>query len=146
MAERILVQPGCDPWAPRGLLTHLSEIYNQYDVPTVGIVSQNAVQYLFRCLWGADNRISIWGYTVVGEVERDKIHASEPEEFDDVARSIGDSHPGVLALAVEGFGIVAAVDVDDWSDLDEAHEILLTALDGFVDRLSESSDDLRTSC
>jgi hypothetical protein len=143
VADQIQVLPGAPPWQPTPDSEVIAE-YAYHDFPTVGVVRQHGIDYLFRCIAGADERVSAWFYVLVRRDERELLEsAPTPEDFERLLQQIPLHHPAVFALAVEGVGIVAK-QATDWYDESSARAAL-TRLVEQVQELARQAEDLAAS-
>jgi hypothetical protein len=127
MADLIEVESGALPWKPAPD-SRVVEVYNEYDVPTAGVVQQHGVDFLFECISEGQSRLSVWIYTLVLPDERAHIEQARMD-------SALHARAGVLAIALEGLGVLASTHVEDWSqdgtrELDELFELFSQWLDG----------------
>lgn len=108
MADVIHVERGFSPWQPAPD-AHLVKEYQYYEVPTRGVIEQHGIRYFFACLAGADDTVSAWIYIRIDPKTEARLDASAFEEFD----TVGFDGPAVMALAVEGPGVVAIQVLDE---------------------------------
>jgi len=110
MADQILIQDHALPWAPSGD-TELVESYAYYDQPTLGLIRQAGLPYVFRCIDLIDDRFSLWAYALIKDEE-----AALLDEAEDLPRALAEvtaGKPFTVALAEEEAGIF------EWWFLDE---------------------------
>jgi hypothetical protein len=134
MADLIEVESGALPWKPAPD-SRVVEVYNEYDIPTAGVVQQHGVDFLFECISEGQSRLSVWIYTLVLPDERAHIEQATPDQFEARMDSALHARAGVLAIALEGLGVLASTHVEDWSqdgtrELDELFELFSQWLDG----------------
>ena len=145
MADEIFVQRRTLPWQPAENNTETIAEYHRYDVPLVGVVRQSGVDYLFRCLVGQAERISFWVYTILHEGEREALDAADYDDLPSLISEFG-SHPGVLAVAAEGFGIVDSRSVSDpyAMDLRKVFLELLDSVGKLIEGLEREQETARS--
>ena len=137
MTDTIHVEIEGLPWHPSEDVEGTRALY-EFEVPLVGIVRQHAVDYLFQCIAGEIEPVNLWAYTRLEPGEAEVLEAtSDVEEFREHVRAYSRGRNAVLALAVEGLGIVSSIDVED--SLGEA----LTAGHAFDDLVRKAEDRLR---
>lgn len=135
MADQPRIHGGLTPWQPTEYQTRLIAEYHRYDIPLLGVIEQSGSLFLFQCLTGEVEQLSIWAYTPLSAEEKARLDILEGEEFEGLVESVTD-RPGTAALAVEGWGIIATYEVADWSDPDEAVDSLLSAFATWSDNLT----------
>lgn len=131
MADSIHVQPGTLPWEPAEFDTTKVVEYHRYDFPLLGVIEQGGVQYLFQCLAGETEQLSFWGYTILADHEREELDRVEGDKFDAYVRQFSE-RPGVVAVAMEGYGLIAAQPIEDWDKLSKVLDVLLDDFDDWV--------------
>lgn len=152
MADLIAVHSGALPWKPSAD-SRVTEVYGKYDVPTAGVVQQHGVDFLFECISEGQSTLSVWIYTLVLPRERAHIEQAAPGQFEARMDSALHRRSGVLAIAVEGLGVLASIQVEDWSldgtrELDELFELFREWLDGLREsaELQRAALDQRRPC
>lgn len=134
MADVIQIEKGCDPWQP----SHdaiLAAQHRYYEIPLEGIIEQHGVRYSFICVGQGEN-VSFWQYEYVTPADEAALATMTSEEL--AAREI--TAPMVVAIALEGLGIVGSVIVDEPSD--EAIERGYRQLASEMERLAGDARDL----
>lgn len=142
---KIQLQIGESPWQATASSTRLVDTYHVHDIPLVGLLEQNGDLYLFRCLTGELEPTNFWCYYLVSSDEVAAIEAtSGPEEFDSLVNSFADDRPVALAVAADGFGIIAWIDQDDWGTGDDeakkAIGYLTQTMRSFLESLDENAE------
>jgi hypothetical protein len=105
MVSHISVQVGLDPWEP-ALETKMVEVYSKYEVPLTGVVCQSERFYIFRCIRGELEELSLWAYAPVTESEVELL-----KDADDVELKINRLTTGkflTVALSHQEEGIIAS--------------------------------------
>lgn len=110
MADQIMIQEGAYPWRPSGD-SELVETYAYYDQPTLGLIRQAGLPYVFRCVDLVDDRLSLWAYALVKDQEAARL--SEAEDLPLALAEVTAGKPFTVALAEEESGIF------EWWFLDE---------------------------
>jgi hypothetical protein len=110
IADQIVVQDGALPWKPTGG-SELVETYAYYDQPTLGLIRQAGVPYVFRCVDLIDERLSLWAYALIKDEEA--LLLSEAADLPRALAEVTAGKPFTVALADEEDGIFA------WWFLDE---------------------------
>lgn len=140
MSDLIALDVGRHPWKP----TPESELvieYQHYDIPLTGVIRQGGVEYLFACLDGAEDNVSVWWYTHITLDQRGWLEsAATVEEFHERLHSINFESWSRLALATQRQGILDYDDVmgDSAHDVGRAYQVLLER----VDSLKNEAHDL----
>ncbi|HEY9564766.1 MAG TPA: hypothetical protein VIR30_13450 [Nocardioides sp.] len=132
MRPVISVQRGAVPWQPAND-AELVATFNKFNVPTIGVVRQDGVEYLFRCVSGHGSVVTAWTYGRLDHDRRAAIEAAEGREAIDAALRSAARFPAVLAIVAEGFGIVASETITASSATSEATERLFRAFDEWRD-------------
>ncbi len=145
MADLIHVDEGMAPWEPSHKATML-EALHVHDIPLVGILKQDGVHYVFQCLLGELEPVNFWGYTLVEVDEIERLReASGPDEFDAVLADMTQGRSSVVALAIEGVGIVGMETVDDIvSELPSLVESLVAHVEERAQRVTEAVPEARS--
>lgn len=110
MADQIVIHVGALPWEPSPD-AELVEAYSYYDQPTLGLIRQAGLPYVFRCVDLVDDRFSLWAYALITDEEVARL-----SEAEDLLRALAQVTAGKLftvALAEEEGGIF------EWWFLDE---------------------------
>jgi hypothetical protein len=113
MADQIAFQDGALPWKPSGG-SELVETYAYYDQPTIGLIRQAGVLYVFRCVDLVDDRLSLWAYALIKDEEAALL--SETEDLPRALAEVTAGKPFTIALADEKAGIF------EWWFLDELED------------------------
>lgn len=140
MADRIELQHGHMPWRP-SLDSELVATYRYYDGPLTGVISQHGNEYVFSCLDGEVETLSLWFFASIDQGQRERLEAMGPDEFQ--ARFAHESWHGciVLAFATERLGIVDWESVEDSDDAETQADNLRHAFRVLRRRLDELGDD-----
>ncbi len=142
MSDLAVIQHGRPPWEPSTDSELVAE-YQHYDVPLVGVIRQGDTEYLFVCVDGQDEVVSLWWFTAIGSEQRAQIEQAEsPDEFGRLLEAMPFDGWSRLALATQHTGIVEYVDVEDMAGgADAAHRELLDR----VDQLQTGAHELQLS-
>ena len=132
MRDAISVQPGAVPWKPAADAELVVE-YDRHDIPTIGIVRQSGTEYLFRCASGHGSAVSAWTYAPIDRAHRAAIERAEGRTDVDAALREAAKFPAVLAIAAEGFGIIASETIPSPSVAAAASARLLQSFDKWRD-------------
>jgi hypothetical protein len=111
MADVIHIANGFSPWKPSAD-AELVKQYQYYEFPLKGIIRQHGVRYYFACIGGVQSEVTVWLYVRVSPAEESALDNSTRETF---GVAVHPSGPAVVALALEGTGIIASQLVDDVS-------------------------------
>lgn len=132
MADHIRLQHGTLPWEGSG---HHVETYHYHDAPLIGVIEQDEATYLFKCEAGEVEPLNLWSYTYIEPHEVAQLEATETDEDFDALLDRFSARPGVAAVALDGFGVIAAVDVYDWAEASKIVARLLDEAERFVESL-----------
>lgn len=126
MADVINIERGFSPWQPSAD-AHLAKQYQYYEFPMAGVIEQHGTRYFFICIDGADEPVNLWFYGRLSPEDEAKCDQADATDFDS---AVDFSGPAVLALAVEGPGIVASTVMGDVNseELKQAHRTLYEQL------------------
>jgi len=105
MSDVIRVAHGQTPWQPYG--SEVIEVFNFYDQPLMGIIRQDGCLYLFDCLYGHVEGLSLWLYSLIQESDAQELANASADEFDHIRGRLHASERGVMAIAIDDVGIVA---------------------------------------
>ncbi len=111
MGDVIRLEQGFSPWQPASDARLVKE-YAYYEVPLSGIIEQHGVRYYFHCVDGDDEPVSLWFYMRVNAEDEARLDAATADDFSTAVDFHG---PGMLALAIEGPGVVATYLMDPLS-------------------------------
>jgi hypothetical protein len=112
MADQLEIEAGALPWKPSGN-AELADTYAYYDQPTLGLIRQAALPYVFRCI-DLVGDLSVWAYALIEEGDVGHL-----EGADDVVSALAEvtaGKPFTVAIASEEGGLF------EWWHLDEALE------------------------
>lgn len=140
MADRIELHEGSAPWRPSPD-AELLATYRYYDCPLVGVVAQHGNEYLFACLDGETEILSLWLYATLRADQRAQLEHTPAEEFTQTLHHLALDGCAMLAFATEGLGIVDSEPVEDDPDPAVVGERMRAALHNLRQRLSELSED-----
>ena len=142
MSDVIRVANGAAPWQPTTTST-IVETFNFYDQPLQGIIEQDGCLYLFDCLYGHVDGLSLWLYSLVQQSEAVALLASESDEdFERIRSEIHSSEPGLLAIAVDDYGIIVSGTVENVpSDMSPMVSQLVSEYRSTVQRLSSHTNE-----
>ncbi len=110
MADQIAIQYGSHPWKPSHD-SELAETYGYYDQPTLGLIRQAGLPYVFRCVDLLDDRYSIWAYALI--TDREAAHLDEAEDLTLALTEVTAGKPFTVALADEEAGIFESWFLDE---------------------------------
>lgn len=140
MADRIELELGHAPWRPSSD-SELITTYRYYDGPLLGVVRQHGNDYIFSCLAGEDETLSLWFYAPITGEQQVRFAAMTSEEFNEAWPHTPLAGNTVLAFATERLGIVDSEAVEDSDDPEIAGERLRVAARALRERLHELSED-----
>jgi len=110
MADQIAIQDGARPWKPSGG-SELVVTYGYYDQPTLGLIRQAGLPYVFRCVDLVDDHYSVWAYALIED--REVAQLSDAEDLQLALAEVTAGKPFTVALAHEEAGIF------EWWFIDE---------------------------
>jgi len=110
MADQLAIQDGAHPWKPSGG-SELVETYGYYDQPTLGLIRQAGLPYVFRCVDLVDDYYSVWAYALIED--REVAQLSDAEDLQLALAGVTAGKPLTVALAHEEAGIF------EWWFIDE---------------------------
>lgn len=140
MADRVELRLGQVPWRPTPD-AELVATYRYYDGPLTGVVAQHGNEYVFSCLDGVDETLSLWYFAPIRREQRERLEALPGAEFEHAFRDEPIDGCWVLALVHERLGIVAFEAVEDTDDGDVMEDHMKAALTALQHRLIEMSQD-----
>ena len=136
MADVIRLEKGFSPWQPASD-AHLVKEYAYYEIPLRGVVEQHGVRYYFGCAAGRDEPVNVWVYVRLSADDEATLDSASYADFDHAIPLQG---PGMLALAIEGPGVVATYSLDSFSENELARGY--RALIGELESMTESAREL----
>jgi hypothetical protein len=139
MGDAIAIHKGTLPWVPNEFQTRMVEEFHHYDMPLVGVVEQSGVDYLFQCVVGEVEPISIWQYTILHPDERAKLEEASQDELLGLAFDFS-RRAGVLAIAIEDVGIIGSTGFAPEEPLQLELDVLLREFDAWLQSLSSARD------
>lgn len=107
MGDYLQVQEGQRPWRPTPE-AKLVTTYNFYNVPTAGVLEHHGANYLFFCVEGIAHPASVWVYTFADDRAVRAFEELPDEQLRDALIAFMADHPSVVAIALEGAGIIRA--------------------------------------
>jgi hypothetical protein len=149
MSDVIRIERGAPPWRPGGGALVVA-VFNEYDKPLSGIVEQHSCNYLFDCIYGQVEGLSLWMYSLVGETEAEAMISADKDELEVLMREARGRVPSRLALAIEDVGIVSTSVVEslDKEDVERALQELDDSYREQTEQLTRhqrEADDLRST-
>jgi hypothetical protein len=136
MSDQVQLTPGARPWLPSAESEPV-ETLNYYDGPLLGIVRQQGVPYLFRCLAGELGSAQIWLYGTLTEHDSDALRTAEGDELDVVVDRLSRG-PVTIALAGQTDGLLY------WETQDLTHVQPADVPSVAAHRLAESIERIRS--
>lgn len=135
MADVIRLEKGFSPWRPASDAVLVKE-YAYHEIPLRGVVEQHGVRYYFGCAYGSDEPVSVWFYVRLGPGDEAVLDAASAEEFD---KAVTFGGPAMLALALEGPGIVATYLMESLSqeEITHGYRSLVMELQDLAERAKE---------
>ncbi|MGH9091418.1 MAG: hypothetical protein ACRDZR_08600 [Acidimicrobiales bacterium] len=141
MSDLISLSRGRKPWDP-ALGSDLVAVYNTYDGPLLGVIEQDGVQYLFECIYGHVESLSLWLYSSLRPGCQQLLESLSGDAFDQMVKQVQKSAGARLSLVVEGLGIVAVADAVDFpGDLPTAVHELVADYRNTVERLQSTESE-----
>lgn len=135
LGDFIRLRHGSPPWEGSGRPSDHIETYHFHDIPLIGLIRRDGVNYLFKCLAGEIEPLHLWSYTLIEPWEIERLErAATVDEFDEVVAEVT-SRAGVAAVALDRFGIVGSVHVEDWSTSSDHFERLFEQVSALEARL-----------
>ena len=98
MSDQIQLEVGAAPWKGSSDATP-GVVFDFYDMPLVGQLTQHGVQFVFQCLAGTVDKSNLWLYAPIGDAELDKLKELDGPAFDDRLDEIMLSRPVTVAIA-----------------------------------------------
>ena len=105
MADYIIVVQGYRPWNPAPSVETV-KVLQRYSMPLCGILMQQGVKYLFRCLFGQMEPYHIWAYTLVTDEVADRLVQAHTNELTSLIDEATRDRSCVVALANDEKGIL----------------------------------------
>lgn len=115
MGDYLQIQEGLRPWCPAPE-ANVVTTYNFYDVPTSGVLEHHGSKYVFLCVEGVAHPASIWTYTFADDSELAALDEIPGEELYDAVLAFMADRPSMVAIALEGPGVIAATYQEPRSD------------------------------
>ncbi len=124
-------------WKPTRDSVPVAE-YQYHEMPLVGVFRQDGREFLFMCVDGQDEVLSLWWYVAIESEQRAAIESASPE-YDDLVGTMQLHGWSRLAFATTRLGIV---DFEDVKDSEEGAEAALHALQARLDELHDDAHGL----
>jgi hypothetical protein len=109
VSDQIQLSFGVEPWRGARDAT-VGDVFDFYDMPLVGHLTQHGVDYVFQCAEGVVLRGNVWLYAQVDKSELAQLNELEDQAFDDLLNEIMGSRDVSLALAdhdrIVGMGLL----------------------------------------
>jgi hypothetical protein len=141
MSDLVRLSRGASPWQPTPT-AEIVEIFNEYDQPLLGVFRQDGAYYLFDCLWGHVEMLSVWMYTHLTESELMSLKQCTDARWDSMKLELQRCTAATIALVVDGAGIVELGVASDFPrDFDMVLNDLVEGYLQYVRRLEESKPD-----
>lgn len=144
MADLAALQHGQPPWKPT-LATETVTEYQYYSMPLCGVIRQDEREFLYMCLDGQDETLSLWWYVPISLEQREAIESSTPNDYDDLLGRMEFHGWTRLAFATPRVGIVDYEDVEDTPDGKAGLLAALRAMQARLDRLHNDAQRLELS-
>lgn len=120
MSDLVLLQQGELPWRPSST-SQVVRVFHEYTVPLVGVIEQDAVQYLFWCVTGHAAPESAWAYASIHDAALVDALESGSDAFDDNLMRAVDGQTIAFAVASDEKGLIQFVYLDPPADFDTAY-------------------------
>ena len=112
MSDLVRTERGRPPWLPADGSTLIEDLH-RYDAPLDGVLRQEGVDFLFRCISGEVDDYSLWAYSIITEPELASLRGTEgPDALDGVEADIWQDSRPMTVVFVAADGIVERVNVD----------------------------------
>ena len=141
MSDLVALQLRQPPWKPTPDTEVVAE-YQYYDVPLTGVIRQGETEYLFSCLDGHDDTLSLWWFVAITPEQRAQIEGCEHPDYDQLLRTMNFKGWSRLAFATQRLGLV---DVEDVEDVPRGGQHALRALKERVSRMGSDAQELELS-
>jgi hypothetical protein len=82
-----LVRVGYPPWAPSPD-AHSTDIWHEYDMPTVGVFRLGADSVLFTVVGDPDSRLTVWAYTCLDAGDAERLAEAQFSSVDELSASV----------------------------------------------------------
>ncbi|WP_061297315.1 hypothetical protein [Herbidospora cretacea] len=99
MSDLIQLGIGERPWLPTPS-TESIEVFDRYDMPTLGLIRQAGNLYVFECLEGVLMAGSVWVYASVSAREAEQLRSSEGDNFLALISECFTHRPIMASLAI----------------------------------------------
>lgn len=142
MADQIHLTHGQLPWAPSDE-SKLIRVFDEYDIPTAGVIFQGGCFYLFECLAGRMTKPGVWLYSLIESDHLAQLDRAEGQNFDQLVLHLQATRPGRLAISLRGEGLVAEAPVEGGAaGMAEAIQRVQDEFRRYVDHIVRSRDEL----
>lgn len=135
MGDLAALQQGFPPWKPTPDSAMVAQ-YRYYDIPLAGVIRQGELEYIFMCIDGHDEQVSLWWFAPIDAEQRKQLETATPEGFDAVLSSMPFHGWSRLALVTENLGIV------DYEDVEDSPEGAKRALKALQERVDDLQGDV----
>lgn len=130
MSDLARLSKGAHPWHPTAT-AEVVEVYNEYDRPLLGVFQQDGAYFLFDCVWGHVESLSVWIYTHLTDSDFAMLNACAEAEWEMAKSNLQRTSKATVALAVDGAGII------EWGVANELPRDFESVLDDLVQRYRE---------
>lgn len=139
MGDVINLEKGFSPWRPAPDAV-LAKEYAYYEIPLAGVIEQAGVRYFFHSV-AVDEHVSLWVYMHLSPTQEDVLDSASREDFMDAVNFEG---AGMLALALEGPGIVATYLMDPLSReaIKDGYRVVVSELAHWLEGARELEHEL----
>lgn len=142
MGDYLEVEKGSKPWQPSPE-ARLVTTYDFYNFATAGVLESRDAKYLFLCVQGIADAGNAWTYTFITNEELQDLEATPPAELYLALRRFMVEHPTLVAVALEGPGIIGVAQQEGQTGSPE-DVALSTALGILQDLEAQFDSALRT--
>jgi hypothetical protein len=98
VSDQIHLELGAAPWRASSDAVP-GEIFDFYDMPLAGQLTQHGVDFVFQCLIGVVEKANVWVYAPVDDGELSRLKALEDEDFDKALDDVMTSRDVTVAIA-----------------------------------------------
>jgi len=98
MSDQIHLLIGANPWRPSGD-ADLVEEFDNYDMPTAGVVAQSGCYFLFECVEGIALAANVWLYAPITESEEEQLSRLSGSKLAQAMDEVWGSRDATVALA-----------------------------------------------
>ena len=108
VSDQIGLAIGATPWEPSGD-SKIEQVYDRYDMPTAGVLSQAGCVFLFECIEGAVQQFNFWAYAPLLGWERENLSRLSGAALLAAMDEIWRTRDVTVALAVDDRILTGAV-------------------------------------